>query len=105
MRKIRKGDDVIVIAGKDKGKTGNVNRVVSSERIIVDGVNMVKRHTKGNPQQNIPGGIIDKEAPIHISNVMIYNSSTGKGDRVGFKTLEDGVKVRTFKSSGEQIDA
>lgn len=104
MRKIRKGDDVIVIAGKDKGKTGNVNRVVSSERIIVDGVNMVKRHTKGNPQQNIPGGIIDKEAPIHISNVMIYNSSTGKGDRVGFKTLEDGVKVRTFKSSGEQID-
>lgn len=104
MRKIRKGDDVIVIAGKDKGKTGSVNRVVSSERIIVDGVNMVKRHTKGNPQQNVPGGIIDKEAPIHVSNVMIYNSNSGEGDRVGFKILEDGKKVRIFKSSGEQID-
>jgi len=104
MRKIRKGDDIIVTAGKDKGKTGNVNRVVSSERIIVDGVNMVKRHTKGNPQQNIPGGIIDKEAPIHVSNVMIYNSNSGKGDRVGFKVLEDGNKVRVFRSSGEQID-
>jgi len=104
MRKIRKGDDVIVVAGKDKGKTGSVNRVVSSERIIVDGVNMVKRHTKGNPQQNIPGGIIDKEAPIHVSNVMIYNSNSGEGDRVGFKILEDGKKVRVFKSSGEQID-
>ncbi len=104
MRKIRKGDDIIVIAGKDKGKTGNVNRVVSSERIIVDGVNMVKRHTKGNPQQSIPGGIIDKEAPIHVSNVMIYNSNSGKGDRVGFKVLEDGNKVRVFRSNGEQID-
>jgi large subunit ribosomal protein L24 len=104
MRKIRKGDDVIVVAGKDKGKTGSVNRVVSSERIIVDGVNMVKRHTKGNPQQNIPGGIIDKEAPIHVSNVMIYNSNSGEADRVGFKILEDGKKVRIFKSSGEQID-
>jgi len=104
MRKIRKGDDVIVIAGKDKGKTGSVNRVVSSERIIVDGVNMVKRHTKGNPQQNVPGGIIDKEAPIHVSNVMIYNSNSGEGDRVGFKILEDGKKVRVFKSNGEQID-
>ena len=105
MRKIRKGDDIIVIAGKDKGKTGSVNRVVSSERIIVDGVNMVKRHTKGNPQQNIPGGILDKEAPIHVSNVMIYNSNSGEGDRVGFKILEDGKKVRIFKSNGEQIDA
>jgi len=104
MRKIRKGDDVIVIAGKDKGKTGSVNRVVSSERIVVDGVNMVKRHTKGNPQQNVPGGIIDKEAPIHVSNVMIYNSNSGEGDRVGFKILEDGKKVRIFKSNGEQID-
>jgi len=104
MRKIRKGDDVIVIAGKDKGKRGHVNRVVSSERIVVDGVNMVKRHTKGNPQQNVPGGIIDKEAPLHVSNVMIYNSNTGEGDRVGFKILEDGKKVRVFRSSGEQID-
>jgi len=104
MRKIRKGDDIIVIAGKDKGKTGSVNRVVSSERIVVEGVNMVKRHTKGNPQQNVPGGIIDKEAPIHVSNVMIYNSNSGEGDRVGFKILEDGKKVRIFKSNGEQID-
>ncbi len=104
MRRIRKGDDVIVIAGKDKGKRGNVTRVVSSERIIVDGVNMVKRHTKGNPQAGVPGGIIDKEAPLHVSNVMIYNPSTEKGDRVGFKVLEDGKKVRVFKSNGEQID-
>ena len=104
MRKIRKGDDVIVVAGKDKGKTGTVNRVVSSERILIDGVNMVKRHTKGNPQQNIPGGILDKEAPIHVSNVKIYNSNSGEGDRVGFKILEDGKKVRVFKSNGEQID-
>lgn len=104
MRKIRKGDDVIIVAGKDKGKTGNVNRVVSSDRIIVGGVNMVKRHTKGNPQQNVPGGIIDKEAPIHVSNVMIYNSNSGQGDRVGFKVLDDGNKVRIFKSNGDQID-
>lgn len=104
MRKIRKGDDVVVVAGRDKGKRGNVTRVVSSERIIVDGVNMVKRHTKGNPQQNIPGGIIDKEAPIHVSNVMVYNPKTEKGDRVGIKVLEDGKKVRFFKSNGEQVD-
>jgi len=104
MRRIRKGDDVIVIAGKDKGKRGNVNRVVSSERIVVDGVNVVKRHTKGNPQQGTPGGIIDKEAPLHVSNVMIYNPSSGEGDRVGFRILEDGTKVRIFKSNGEQVD-
>jgi len=104
MRKIRKGDDVIVIAGKDKGKRGNVTRVVSSERIIVDGVNMVKRHTKGNPQQGVPGGIIDKEAPLHVSNVAIYNSKTDQADRVGIKVLDDGKKVRFFKSNGEQID-
>jgi large subunit ribosomal protein L24 len=104
MRKIRKGDDVVVIAGKDKGKRGNVTRVVSSERIIVDGVNMVKRHTKGNPQQGVPGGIIDKEAPLHVSNVAIFNSKANKADRVGIKVLEDGKKVRYFKSSGEQID-
>ena len=104
MRKIRKGDDVLVIAGKDKGKRGNVTRVVSSERIIVDGVNMVKRHTKGNPQQGVPGGIIDKEAPLHVSNVAIYNPKTDQADRVGFKVLEDGKKVRYFKSNGEQID-
>jgi len=104
MRKIRKGDDVIIIAGKDKGKRGNVTRVVSSERVIVDGVNIVKRHTKGNPQQGVPGGIIDKEAPLHISNVAIYNARADKADRVGFKVLEDGTKIRVFKSDGEQID-
>lgn len=104
MRKVRKGDDVIVIAGKDKGKRGYVTRVVSSERVIVEGVNMVKRHTKGNPQMNIPGGIIDQEAPLHVSNVMIFNPSLGKGDRVGFNTLDDGKKVRVFKSNGENVD-
>jgi len=104
MRKIRMGDDVLVIAGKDKGKRGRVTRVVSSERIIVEGVNMVKRHTKGNPQLNQPGGIIDREAPFHMSNVMIFNPATGKGDRVGFKLLDDGSKVRVFRSNGESID-
>jgi len=104
MRKIRKGDDVIVIAGKDKGKRGHVSRVVSSERIIVEGVNIVKRHTKGNPQMNIPGGIIDKEAPLHVSNVMVFNPGLGKGDRVGISVLEDGKKVRVFKSNGENVD-
>jgi len=105
MRKIRKGDDVIVIAGKDKGKRGNVTRVVSSDRILVEGINMVKRHTKGNPNQGVPGGIIDKEAPLQVSNVMIFNPATGKGDRVGFKVLEDGKKTRIFKSSGDSVDA
>lgn len=104
MRKIRKGDDVLVVAGKDRGKRGRVTRVVSSERIVVEGVNLVKRHTKGNPQLNQPGGIIDKEAPFHISNVMIFNPKTGKGDRVGFKCLDDGSKVRVFRSNGESID-
>ena len=104
MRKIRKGDDVVVIAGKDKGKRGSVTRVVSSERIIVEGVNIVKRHTKGNPQMNVPGGIIDKEAPLHISNVMVFNPGLGKGDRVGINVLDDGKKVRIFKSNGESVD-
>ncbi len=104
MRKIRKGDDVIVIAGKDKGKRGNVTRVVSSDRIVVEGINMVKRHTKGNPNEGVPGGIIEKEAPLQVSNVMIFNSATGKGDRVGFKILDDGKKTRIFKSNGENVD-
>ena len=105
MRKIRKGDDVIVIAGKDKGKRGNVTRIVSSDRIVVDGINIVKRHTKGNPQAGVPGGIIDKEAPLHVSNVMIFNPKTEMADRVGFKVLEDGKKIRYFKSNGEHVDA
>ena len=104
MRKIRKGDDVIVIAGKDKGKRGSVARVVSSDRIVVEGINMVKRHTKGNPNQGVPGGIIEKEAPLQVSNVMVFNSATGKGDRVGIKVLDDGKKTRIFKSNGENVD-
>lgn len=104
MRKIRKGDDVIIVAGKDKGKRGNVTRVLAYDKVVVDGVNIMKRHTKGNPQMGTPGGIIDKEAPLHVSNVMIFNSKTGKGDRVGFKVLENGKKVRVFRSNGENID-
>ncbi len=104
MQKIRKDDEVIVIAGKDKGKTGSVTRIRDDGRMYVSGINMIKRHTKGNPQMNQPGGIIEKEAPIQISNVAIYNRSASKADRVGIKRLEDGKKVRIYKSSGEQID-
>lgn len=104
MQKLRKDDRVIVIAGKDKGKTGAVTRIVGGGKVYVSGVNMVKRHTKGNPQMNQAGGIIEKEAPIQASNIAIYNGATNKGDRVGIKTLEDGTKVRVFRSTGEQID-
>ena len=105
MHKIRKGDQVIVRAGRDKGKRGSVIRVLSEDRLLVEGVNMVKRHTRPNPQRNVTGGIIDKEAPIHISNVALYNSTSQKGERVGFRTLEDGRKVRYFRKSGEVADA
>ena len=105
MAKIRKGDQVIVRTGRDKGKRGTVLRVLDSERLIVEGVNIVKRHTRPNPQRNITGGIIDKEAPIHRSNIAIFNATSGTGERVGFKTLEDGRKVRFFKKSGEVVDA
>lgn len=104
MRKIKKGDQVIVIAGKDKGKQGTVVRVVDDERLVVENINMVKRHTKGNPMRGEAGGILDKEMPLHVSNVAIFNPVTGKGDRVGIKTLEDGKKVRFFKSNGEVVD-
>ena len=104
MRKIRKGDDVIVVAGKDQGKRGSVIRVLDDGRVIVENVNMVKRHTKANPQRGEPGGILDKEMPLHISNVALYNPATGKGDRVGFKILEDGRKIRVFKTNGEAVD-
>lgn len=104
MQKIRKDDHVIVIAGKDKGKTGMITRIRDDGRVYVSGVNMIKRHTKGNPQMGQPGGIIEKEAPLQASNVAIYNSSVNKADKVGIKILEDGKKVRIFKSSGEQID-
>ena len=102
--RIKKGDQVVVIAGKDKGKKGEITRV-AGDRVLVANINVVKRHTKANPQAGQAGGIVEREAPIHISNVMLFNPATGKGDRVGFKVLEDGRKVRVFRSSGEAIDA
>ena len=108
MQRIKKGDDVMVIAGRDKGKRGNVLRVIRNQhgvsRALVDNVNLVKRHTKGNPSSGESGGIIEKEAPIHLSNLALYNPASGKGERIGFKTLEDGRKVRYFTSNGEVID-
>jgi large subunit ribosomal protein L24 len=104
MRKIKTGDDVVVIAGKDKGKRGKVTRLVGDDRVVVENVNLVKRHTKGNPTLNKPGGIIDKEMPLHISNIALYNPATQKAERVGFRILEDGTKVRYFKSNNEVID-
>jgi len=103
MRKIKKGDNVVVIAGRDKGKRGDVARVVDAGHVVVNGVNAVKRHTRPNPLKNQPGGIVSKEMPIHISNVAIWNPVTGKADRVGVRVLEDGRRVRFFKSNGEQI--
>jgi len=102
MNKIRKGDQVIVITGKYKGQRGEVLRV-AADRVVVQNINVVKRHTKPNPQANQPGGIVEREAPIHLSNVALFNSATGKGGRVGFKALGDGRKVRVFKT-GEQAD-
>ncbi|WP_261842600.1 50S ribosomal protein L24 [Aliamphritea ceti] len=103
MQKIIRDDEVIVIAGKDKGKRGKVLRVLADDRLIVSGINMVKKHTKPNPMMGKPGGIVEKEAALAVSNVAIFNAATGKGDRVGFKVLEDGNKVRFFKSNGEVI--
>jgi len=105
MRKIKKGDNVVVIAGRDKGKRGDVTAIVNAERVLVAGVNQVKRHTRPNPMQNQPGGIVTKEMPIHVSNVAIWNPITKKADRIGFRTLQDGRKVRFFKSNGEVIGA
>jgi len=105
MRKIKKNDEVIVIAGRDKGKRGKVNRVLSDDRLIVGGIQMVKKHQKPNPQLGVAGGIIEKEAPIHVSNIAIFNPQTSKADRVGIKLLDDGKKIRVFKSNGEAIDA
>jgi large subunit ribosomal protein L24 len=104
MRRIRSGDEVIVIAGRDKGRRGKVLRMVDDQRVMVEGINLVKRHTRPNPTRNQPGGIIEKEASIHVSNVMLYNPITEKGDRIGFKTLDDGRKVRYFKSNNEVVD-
>lgn len=106
MRKLKKGDEVIVLTGKDKGKRGTINQViVEKDRVLVGGVNMVKKHQKPNPAVGAPGGIVEKEMPLHMSNVAIFNAATGKADRVGIKTLEDGRKVRIFKSNNEAIDA
>ncbi|MEW6691649.1 MAG: 50S ribosomal protein L24 [Pseudomonadota bacterium] len=105
MNKIRKGDEIIVITGKDKGRRGTVLKVGADNRIVVQGINLVKKHQKPNPMVGIPGGIIEKEMPIDISNVMLFNPATQKGDRVGFRTLDDGRKVRFFKSNGEVVDA
>jgi len=104
MKKIRKGDQVIIRTGKDKGKRGTVLRMLPNDRVLVENVNVVKRHTRPNPGRNIAGGIVDKEASIHISNVMLFNGAAGKGERTGIKTLEDGRKVRFFKRSGEVAD-
>ena len=102
MNRIRKGDHVVVIAGKDKGKRGDVVRV-AGDKVVVSNINVVKRHTKPNPQAGQPGGVIERESPIHISNVMLFNPASGKGERVATKTLEDGTRVRVFRSSGEAI--
>ncbi len=103
MKKIKRDDEVIVIAGKDKGKRGKIVRVLQDGRVVVSGINMIKRHTKPNPMLGTPGGIVEKEAPIQASNVAIFNSATNKADRVGFKVLEDGAKVRVYKSNNEVI--
>ena len=104
MNRIRKGDQVTVITGKNKGQKGEVVRV-AGDKVVVSNVNMIKRHTKPNPQANQPGGIVEREAPIHISNVMLFNAAAKKGDRVGVKVLENGNRVRVFRSSNEAIDA
>jgi large subunit ribosomal protein L24 len=104
MRKIKVGDDVMVVAGRDKGKRSTVLRVVDATHVVVENVNMVKKHQRANPQAGVPGGIVDKEMPIDISNVGLFNPSKDGADRVGFKILADGKKVRVFKSDGEVVD-
>ena len=105
MEKIRKGDEVIILTGKDNGKRGTVARRVDDEHVLVEGVNRVKKHMKPNPVKGVAGGIVDKDMPIHLSNVALFNPATQKADRVGIKVLEDGRKVRVFKSNGELVGA
>lgn len=105
MNKIKKGDEVIILTGKDKGKTGQVLSIATADKILVEGINTVKKHQKPNPNKGVEGGIVEKQMPINISNVAIYNAQTKKADRVGFKILEDGKKVRFFKSNNEVLDA
>lgn len=104
MNRIKKGDRVVVTAGKDKGKQGEIVRVLG-DKVVVSNINVVKRHTKPNPQAGQAGGVVEREAPIHVSNVMHFNPATGKGERIAFKVLEDGRKLRVFRSSGEAVDA
>ena len=104
MKRLCKGDQVVVISGKDKGRQGTVLKVMADDQVLVESINMVKKHTKPNPMQGVEGGIVDKEMPLHVSNVMLFNPVANKGDRVGFKVLEDGRKVRYFKSNGEVVD-
>jgi large subunit ribosomal protein L24 len=105
MLRIRKGDEVVVITGRDKGKRGTVLRRVNAEYLVVEGVNRVKKHQRPNPMKGVTGGIVDKDMPVHVSNIALFNPATKKADRVGFKELQDGRKVRVFKSNGEQVDA
>ena len=104
MQRIRKGDEVVVISGRDKGKRGTVLRRVDAEHVVVEGVNRVKKHQRPNPMKNVTGGIVDLDLPIHVSNVALFNPATRKADRIGFKALEGGRKVRVFRSNGEQVD-
>jgi large subunit ribosomal protein L24 len=105
MLRIKKGDEVVVVAGRDKGKRGAVLRRVNDDYVVVEGVNRVKKHQRPNPMKGVTGGIVDKDMPIHVSNIALFNPGTKKADRVGFKDLGDGRKVRVFKSNGEQVDA
>lgn len=105
MKKIKKGDDVVVTTGKDRGKRGTVLRVIDAEHVLVEGANRVKKHMRPNPMKGVTGGIIEKEMPVHISNVALFNPATKKADRIGIRKLEDGRRVRYFKSNGETVDA
>ncbi len=104
MQRIKKGDEVVVISGRDKGKRGTVLRRVDAEHLVIEGVNRVKKHQRPNPMKGITGGIVDKDLPIHISNIALFNPATKKADRAGIKQLDDGRKVRVFKANGEQVD-
>jgi large subunit ribosomal protein L24 len=104
MQRIRKGDEIVVITGRDKGKRGTVLRRVGAEHLVVEGINRVKKHQRPNPMKGVTGGIVDKDMPIHVSNIALFNPATQKADRIGVKALADGRKVRVFKSNGEQVD-
>ena len=104
MKKLRKGDEIVVLSGKDKGRTGSISQVRADGTVLVAGLNVAKKHLKGNPQKNQPGGIVDKEMPLHVSNVALFNPATRKADRVGIRVMQDGRRARYFKSNGEVVD-